>query len=146
MTESKFDPNKYMTDIKGKPYLPVAARIAWMRTEHPDWGITTKAINRAEKAVVIKATIKDENGNILATARKKEIESNFHDYMEKAETGAIGRALVFCGYGTLQAPEIDDGVKEGDQFKYGNGPCPDCSAPFGKPHATGCPNGMTEPM
>ena len=32
----------------------------------------------------------------------------FPDYIEKAETGAIGRALAMCGYGTLQAPEFDE--------------------------------------
>ena len=30
------------------------------------------------------------------------------DYIEKAETGAIGRALAMCGYGTLQAPGFDE--------------------------------------
>jgi hypothetical protein len=32
----------------------------------------------------------------------------FYDYIEKAETGAIGRVLAMCGYGTLQAPEFDE--------------------------------------
>jgi hypothetical protein len=34
--------------------------------------------------------------------------TGFPDYIEKAETGAIGRALAMCGYGTLQAPEFDE--------------------------------------
>ena len=59
-------------------------------------------------AVVMKATIKDNFGNVIATARKKETEAGFPDYIEKAETGAIGRALAMCGYGTLQAPEFDE--------------------------------------
>lgn len=109
-----FDPNKYMLNLKGKQYLPVAPRIAWMRIDHPDWGITTKVVMKAEKAVVIKATIKDADGRILATARKKETEAGFPDYIEKAETGAIGRALAMCGYGTLQAPEFDEGERLAD--------------------------------
>jgi hypothetical protein len=32
----------------------------------------------------------------------------FSVYIEKAETGSIGRALAMCGYGTLQAPEFDE--------------------------------------
>ena len=48
------------------------------------------------------------NNNIIATTRKKEIEARFPEYIEKAETGAIGRALAMCGYGTLQAPEFDE--------------------------------------
>jgi hypothetical protein len=68
-------------------------------TEVEKWG---------DMAVVMKAVIKDMQGSVIATARKKETESRFPDYIEKAETGAIGRALAMCGYGTLQAPEFDE--------------------------------------
>jgi hypothetical protein len=89
-------------------YLPVAARIAWFRREHPDWSIITKCIQMANKAIVMKAIIKNAEGRIIATARKKETEVGFPDYIEKAETGAIGRALAMSGYGMLQAPEFDE--------------------------------------
>ena len=56
----------------------------------------------------MKATIKDMLGTIVATARKKETEIGFPAYIEKAEAGAIGRALAMWGYGTLQAPEFDE--------------------------------------
>jgi hypothetical protein len=122
---SIFDPNKYMLKLpKTKKivgdngmvrwektetdYLPVAARIAWFRREHPLWSIITEVEQLAGKAVVMKATIKDMLGTVIATARKKETEVGFPDYIEKAETGAIGRALAMCGYGTLQAPEFDE--------------------------------------
>ena len=122
---SIFDPMKYMLKLpKTKKvkmangqikweqtesdYLPVAARIAWFRREHPDWSIITKTVQLANKAVVMKAIIRDANGRIIATARKKETEVGFGDYIEKAETGAVGRALAMCGYGTLQAPEFDE--------------------------------------
>lgn len=122
---SIFDPNKYMLKLpKTKKvklengqirfeqtetdYLPVAARIAWFRREHPDWSIITKTIQLANKAVLMKAIIKDATGRVIATARKKETEIGFSDYIEKAETGAVGRALALCGYGTLQAPEFDE--------------------------------------
>ncbi len=128
---SIFDPNKYMLKLpKTKKvkmsngqvrweqteadYLPVAARIAWFRKDHPDWSIITKTIRLADKAVVMKAIIKDANGRIIATARKKETEIGFPDYIEKAETGAVGRALAMCGYGTLQAPEFDEGERIAD--------------------------------
>ena len=122
---SIFDPNKYMLKLpKTKKvslpngevrwektetdYLPVAARIAWFRKDHPYWSIITKVEKWGDKAVVMKATIKDMLGTVIATARKKETEIGFPDYIEKAETGAIGRALAMCGYGTLQAPEFDE--------------------------------------
>lgn len=122
---SIFDPNKYMLKLpKTKKvtlpngqvrfektevdYLPVAARIAWFRKDNPYWSIITEVEQLGNKAVVMKATIKDMLGTVIATARKKETEIGFPDYIEKAETGAIGRALAMCGYGTLQAPEFDE--------------------------------------
>ena len=40
----------------------------------------------------------------------------------KAETGAVGRALAMCGYGTLQAPEFDEGERIADApLEKGNG-------------------------
>ena len=62
----------------------------------------------------MKATIKNSDRRTIATARKKETEIGFPDYIEKAETGAIGRALAMCGYGTLQAPEFDEGERIAD--------------------------------
>jgi hypothetical protein len=136
---STFDPNKYMLKLpKNKKvklangqvkweqteadYLPVVARIAWFRREHPDWGIITKATQSANKAIVMKAIIKNAEGQIIATARKKETEIGFPDYIEKAETGAVGRALAMCGYGTLQAPEFDEGERIADApVQKGNG-------------------------
>ena len=122
---SIFDPNKYMLKLaKTKrvslpngqvrfekietDYLPVAARIAWFRKDHPYWTIKTEVELWGDKAVVMKAIIQDVTGQIIATARKRETEIGFPDYIEKAETGAIGRALAMCGYGTLQVPEFDE--------------------------------------
>jgi len=51
-------------------YLPVAARIAWFRKDHPYWSISTDVEQLANKAVVMKATIKDMLGTVIATARK----------------------------------------------------------------------------
>ena len=81
-------------------YLPVAARIAWFRKDNPYWSIITEVEQLGNKAVVMKATVKDMLGTVIATARKKETEIGFPDY--------IGRALAICRYGTLQAPEFDE--------------------------------------
>lgn len=70
------------------------ASIAWFRRDHPLWSILTEVEQLADKAVVMKATVKDMLGTIIATARKKETEIGFPDYIEKAETGAIGRAFL----------------------------------------------------
>jgi hypothetical protein len=89
---STFDPMKYMLKLpKNKKvklpngavkwekteadYLPVAARIAWFRRENPFWSIITEIEQLADKAVLMKATIKDMDGTVIATARKKEAEA-----------------------------------------------------------------------
>ena len=91
---STFDPNKYMlklpktkkvSKLNGQVrferteslYLPVAARIAWFRKDHPLWRIITEVEQLADKAVVMKATVRDILGTVIATARKKETESVF---------------------------------------------------------------------
>ena len=89
-------------------YLPVAALIAWFRKEHPYWTIITQVEKWGDKAVVMKAIIKDVTGQFIAMARKKGTEICFPDFIETAEPGAIGRALAMCGYGTLQAPQFDE--------------------------------------
>jgi hypothetical protein len=114
MTEKitkKFNPDDHMQDIKGHPYLPVAWRIFWFREEHTDWSIETEVKdNREEKTAIAKAVIKDTTGRIIATAHKTAKPSGIiTDYLEKAETGAIGRALALCGYGTQFAPELEEG-------------------------------------
>ena len=39
---------------------------------------------------------------------RRETEVGFPDYIKKAETGAVERALAMSGYDTLQAPEFDE--------------------------------------
>ena len=60
----------------------------------------------------MKATIRDRKGNILAQGHKAETRTSFGDYLEKAETGAIGRALALCGYGTqFTGDELEEGAR-----------------------------------
>lgn len=98
--------------LKGKDYLQVAYRLVWFREDHPDWRIETEFVNIGEKHALAKASIRDQNGAVMATAHKREDASHFADYSEKAETGAIGRALALCGYGTqFCADDLDEGSR-----------------------------------
>jgi hypothetical protein len=99
-----------MLDLRGKPYLQVAHRLVWFREDHPDWTIETE-ITPKDKACLAKATIMDQTGRVIATAHKVEDIAGFNDYIEKAETGSIGRALALCGYGTQFAPDLDEGSR-----------------------------------
>jgi hypothetical protein len=49
-----------------------------------------------------------------ATAYKMEKAVDFPDYIEKANTGAVGRALGMIGYGTQYAPEFNEGNRLAD--------------------------------
>lgn len=99
-----------LLDLRGKDYLVVAQRLVWFREEHPDWSIETE-ITRFGEGGLGKATIKDSSGRIMATSHKFEDPKGFQDWIEKCETGAVGRALALCGYGTQFAPELSEGER-----------------------------------
>lgn len=101
-----------LVNLKGKEYMQVATRLVWFREEHPDWSIETEFVSMDEQKAVAKATIKDEKGRVVSTSHKEESLKDFPaGYREKAETGAIGRALALCGYGTQFEPEFDEGER-----------------------------------
>ena len=110
-----FDKQRALIRLQGKAYLPVAARLVWFREQHPDWGIQTEIveINHEKQFAVFRATVRDAEGRTISTATKKEDAKGFGDYIEKAETGSVGRALGMAGFGTDSDPDMDDG-KNGD--------------------------------
>lgn len=95
-------------NMRGKKYLQVAHRLVWFREERPDWSIETEVVRVDEGACLFKCTVKNELGRVIATGHKQETKKDFADFIEKAETGSIGRALAECGYGTQFAPELDE--------------------------------------
>lgn len=101
-------------DLRGKPYLQVAHRLVWFREEQPTASIDTYLLREGDNYAVFKAVIMDKDGNLLATGHKREDAKSFPDYIEKAETGAIGRALAACGYGTQFDPSFDEGDRLAD--------------------------------
>lgn len=100
-----------LRDMRGKDYLDVQYRVLWMREEHADWGIQTEFLSLSPEGAIAHATIRDAMGKILAQGTKSENPKGFEDYIEKAETGAIGRALALCGYGTQFAQELEEGER-----------------------------------
>lgn len=101
-----------LLDLRGKDYLEVRYRLVWFREEHPDWAIETEFVGITTTSCLAKATIKDSAGRIVATGHKAEDQKGFFDFLEKSETGAIGRALALVGYGTqFCADELDEGQR-----------------------------------
>lgn len=89
-----------LIELKGKPYLQVAHRLIWFREEFPDWTILTEIVYQDADRCIIKAIIKDETGRIRAEAHKQGTSKRPFDMIPTCETGALGRALAFCGFGT----------------------------------------------
>ena len=107
-----FNVKRYLIKVQGgRYYLPVSARLVWFRDEHPDWRVETEPLELdVERGIAIfRARVMDEQGNVLATGTKMETREGFADFIEKAETGAIGRALAVAGFGTQFAPELSEG-------------------------------------
>lgn len=101
-----------LLNLRGKQYLEVKFRLVWFREEHPDWSIETELMSVTEVSAYARATIRDETGRIIATSHKFENIKGFPDFIEKAETGSIGRALALIGYGTqFCADELDEGKR-----------------------------------
>lgn len=101
-----------LLNLRGKEYLEVKYRLVWFREDHPDWAIETELISVTDVSAYAKATIRDEKARIIATSHKFERIQGFPDFIEKAETGAIGRALALIGYGTqFCADELDEGSR-----------------------------------
>ncbi len=83
-----FDFKRHLIKVQGgRQYLPVSARLIWFRSEHPDWGIETEAveINHEKQYAVFRARIYNEDGKLMAMGTKKEDVKGFGDYIEKAE-------------------------------------------------------------
>lgn len=115
VTMGTFDAQAHLMQLKGKDYLEVKWRLVWFRTDHPaasGWGIITEAEVVTEQAARYRARIVDPEGRVVATGTKTETQKGFPDFVEKAETGSIGRALALLGYGTqFTGDELDEGER-----------------------------------
>lgn len=121
-----FDVKAHLIDLKGKAYLQVMWRLVWFREEHPDWNIDTKMehYDPTTQHAIFSAKIYDNNGVQKSAGYGSESVKDFRDYIEKAETKAIGRALAMLGYGTQFAPELDEGERIVDSTVATNSPQP----------------------
>lgn len=111
-----------LLNLKGKEYLQVMHRLVWFKEKYPEGKsiIKTTMIEHQgagkDEYFVVKAEvfIDTERGPLMvATAHKRECVGAFADALEKAETGAVGRALAMLGVGTQFA---SDDLDEGDRL------------------------------
>lgn len=112
MAQATFDPGQHLSTIKGQDYLEVKWRLAWLRSEHPDAVISTQLASHDDDRAIFSAKVDLPNGG-SATGWGSETAGSFGNYIEKAETKAIGRALAALGFGTQFCLDFDDGPETG---------------------------------
>lgn len=103
-----FDPAQYLSKFDGRDYLEVKWRIMWLRTEHPDARISTEIVQHNEESgfALFRAEVEIPGGG-KSTGWGSETVRDFHDFIEAAETKALGRALASLGYGTQFCQDFD---------------------------------------
>jgi hypothetical protein len=107
-----FEPARYLTRVSGSDYLEVKWRLVWMRDRHPDATIETELVSHNDNTAVFRAMVSIPGGG-SATGWGSETAGDFRDYLEKAETKAIGRALAALGFGTQFCPDFEFGAAVG---------------------------------
>ncbi len=105
-TTNNFDPRRFVSRVGGADYLEVKWRVLWLRTQHPDAVISTELISHENSVAVFKAQVSIPGGG-SSTGWGSEGYDDFRDYLEKAETKALGRALAALGFGTQFTPDFD---------------------------------------
>ncbi len=110
--QSTFDPSKYLTKVGGADYLEVKWRLVWLRELHPNATIETELVSHDGNLAVFRARVSIPGGG-SATGWGSEGVDDFRDYLEKAETKALGRALAALGFGTQFCPDFDFGAAHG---------------------------------
>ncbi len=116
MSEKGFDASRYIVKLRGKEYLEVKWRLLWLRTQHSDAVIDTELISHdpQRQMAIFKARVSIPNGG-SATGWGQEEAADFGDYLEKAETKALGRALAALGFGTQFTEDFEFSDNGGEQ-------------------------------
>jgi hypothetical protein len=109
---SNFEPGRHLSLVNGNEYLEVKWRLVWLRSEHPDASIETELVTHSNAEAIFRAQVAIPGGG-SATGWGSEDAQSFGDYIEKAETKAIGRALAALGFGTQFCADFDFGAAAG---------------------------------
>ena len=112
-------------NIKGKEYVPVNERVKEFHAKFPELRVLTELVSLDENSVVMKATVSDMDGNVLANgyAQEDRGSSNINktSYVENCETSAVGRALGMFGIGIdasmASADEVANAIDRQEALK-----------------------------
>ncbi len=103
-----FDAAKHLSRVNGGDYLEVKWRLVWLRDRHPNAEIATELVSHEGQEALFRAAVRIPGGG-SATGWGSENAGDFRDYLEKAETKAIGRALAALGFGTQFCADHETG-------------------------------------
>lgn len=120
MSESTFDPSRYLTKVGNQDYLEVKWRLVWLREVHPDASIITECLSDVDQRASFRCEIAIPGGG-RAVGHGSESYGDFREYYEKAETKAIGRALGALGFGTQFCEDFNFG-SGADSTKFVDSP------------------------
>lgn len=109
--QSAFDPAKHLTKVSGRDYLEVKWRLVWLRDQFPEAVVETDLMQHEKNTAIFRARVTLPNG-ASATGWGTEASDDFGDYLEKAETKALGRALAALGFGTQFCQDYDFGAEQ----------------------------------
>ena len=111
--------------IHGKQYKTVAYRVNEFRSQYPDYTVSTELVEANDTLVVMKASISNEQGRLLATGFAEEVRAaskiNRTSALENAETSAIGRALAALGLAGTEyasADEVASAIKQQNDGEF----------------------------
>ena len=107
-----FEPARFLSRVNGSEYLEVKWRLVWLRDRHPDASVETELVSLVDDTAVFRAKVAIPDGG-SATGWGRESARDFRDFLEKAETKAIGRALAALGFGTQFCPDHEFGAATG---------------------------------
>lgn len=103
-----FEAGRHLSTIKGQDYLEVKWRLAWLRAEEPDAKLETRMeLFDGDRAIF--SARAELPGGAVGTGFGSCTAGEFGNFIEKAETKAIGRALASLGFGTQFTEDFSDG-------------------------------------
>lgn len=112
-------------NIKGKEYVMVNERLKEFRANYKDFSLVSELVHLDADSCVIKASVLDANGRVVATGLAQEDRTssmiNRTSFVENCETSAWGRALGNLGIGIdvsiASAEEMEIAVAKQEKIK-----------------------------
>ena len=96
----EFNPLDYVIRTRGqRDYLEVKYRVLWLRREHPTARIESECLDHSESFALFRVTI-DLGDKGYAEGHGSESRESFANFIERAETRALGNALDNLGFST----------------------------------------------